>query len=198
MAADHGASAETGNETGTGPRSEATARAAVERALREAGLEWETPTGPGEVARTQYVVTLPGVRKLATTVSLVVGRHTLSVNAFVVRRPDENHAAFYRWLLERNTRLPGVAYAVDRLGDVYLTGRLPLGAVTPDEVDRLLGAVLEGADGAFNTLLELAGVTRRVHPQPRRLRPPDRRPAHRRALEHRPLGFWAWQKLRTS
>jgi hypothetical protein len=155
MAADHGASAETGNETGTGPRSEATARAAVERALREAGLEWETPTGPGEVARTQYVVTLPGVRKLATTVSLVVGRHTLSVNAFVVRRPDENHAAFYRWLLERNTRLPGVAYAVDRLGDVYLTGRLPLGAVTPEEVDRLLGAVLEGADGAFNTLLEL-------------------------------------------
>ena len=32
---------------------------------------------------------------------------------------------------------------------------MPLAAVTPDEVDRLLGAVLENADGSFNTLLEL-------------------------------------------
>lgn len=125
------------------------ARENVEKALREAGLEWETPE-PGH-----YVVQLPGTRKLSTATSLVVGRHTLSVNAFVVRRPDENHEAFYRWLLERNTRLYGVAYAIDRLGDVYLAGRLPLPAVTPEEVDRLLGAVVQNADGSFNTLLEL-------------------------------------------
>ena len=48
-----------------------------------------------------------------------------------------------------------VAFAVDHLGDVYLAGRLPLSAVTPDEVDRLLGSVLEYADGSFNTMLEL-------------------------------------------
>jgi hypothetical protein len=124
-------------------------QARVEEALRDAGLEWESPE-PGH-----YVVQLPGTRKLSTTVSLVVGQHTLSLNAFVVRRPDENHEAFYRWLLERNTRLYGVAYAVDRLGDVYLVGRLPLAAVTLEEIDRLLGSVLENADGPFNTLLEL-------------------------------------------
>ncbi len=123
----------------------------VEETLREAELTWEHPEG----AERTYVVSLPGTRKLATTCSLAVGRHTLSVNAFVVRHPDENHAAFYRRLLERNTRTYGVAYAVDALGDVYLTGRLPLAAVSRDEVDRLLGAVLENADGAFNTLLEL-------------------------------------------
>jgi hypothetical protein len=131
--------------------SERAAREVVEQALRDAELEWESPgADPGT-----YVVSLPGTRKLSTTCSLVVGRHTLSVNAFVVRRPDENYEAVYRWLLERNTRLFGVAYAVDRLGDVYLVGRLPLTAVTPDEVDRLLGAVVENADGSFNTLLEL-------------------------------------------
>jgi Putative bacterial sensory transduction regulator len=126
-----------------------TSRENLEKALRDAGLDWESPE-PGH-----YVVQLPGTRKLSTTTSLVVGRHTLSVNAFVIRRPDENHEAFYRWLLERNTRLYGVAYAIDRLGDVYLAGRLPLAAITPDEVDRLLGAVVENADGSFNTLLEL-------------------------------------------
>ena len=73
----------------------------------------------------------------------------------MIRHPDENHEAVHRWLLERNLKLYGVAYAVDPLGDVYLTGKLPLAAVTPEEVDRILGSVLEAADGAFNTLLEL-------------------------------------------
>ena len=125
------------------------AEAAVEQALKDSDLGWERAEDGA------YVVALPGTRKLSTTVSLKVGRHTLSLNAFVVRRPDENHEAFYRWLLERNTRLNGVAYAIDRLGDVYLVGRLPLAAVTPDEIDRLLGSVVENADGSFNTLLEL-------------------------------------------
>ena len=73
----------------------------------------------------------------------------------MVRHPDENHAAVYRWLLERNARMYGVAFAVDQLGDIYLVGRLPLHAVTPTEVDRLLGAVLEYADASFDTILEL-------------------------------------------
>ncbi|HEY5832471.1 YbjN domain-containing protein [Streptomyces sp.] len=125
------------------------ARQVVEQALRDAELPFESPR-PGT-----YVTQLPGTRKLFTTCQLIVGRHTVSLNAFVVRRPDENHEAFYRWLLERNLRLYGVSYAIDRLGDVYLTGRLPLAAVSAEEVDRLLGAVVENADGSFNTLLEL-------------------------------------------
>jgi hypothetical protein len=121
----------------------------VEAALKDAELEWESPE-PGA-----YVVKLPGTRKLSTTLSLRIGRHALSLNAFVVRHPDENEAGVHRWLLERNLRLYGVAYAVDRLGDIYLAGKVPLAAVTPDELDRLLGSVLEAADGDFNTLLEL-------------------------------------------
>ncbi|MFH0519188.1 YbjN domain-containing protein [Streptomyces sp. M41] len=121
----------------------------VEGALKDAELDWESPA-PGN-----YVVKLPGTRKLSTTVSLLVGRHSLSLNAFVIRHPDENEPGVHRWLLERNLKLYGVSYAVDRLGDVYVTAKLPLAAVTADEIDRLLGQVLEAADGAFNTLLEL-------------------------------------------
>ncbi|GAU64738.1 hypothetical protein SSP35_01_00740 [Streptomyces sp. NBRC 110611] len=128
-------------------------RQVIERALTDAGLVWESPSDGN------YVVTLPGTRKLSTTCSLIVGKHSLSLNAFVVRRPDENHEAVYRWLLERNTRLYGVSYAIDRLGDIYLAGKLPLAAVTPDELDRILGTVLENADGSFNTLLEMGFAT---------------------------------------
>ncbi|OEV05009.1 hypothetical protein AN216_05135 [Streptomyces oceani] len=127
----------------------ATTTTVLRQALEDAGLEWESPSVGS------FVVTLPGTRKLSTTCSLVVGRHSLSVNAFVVRCPDENHAAVHRWLLERNTRLYGVGYAIDQHGDIYLVGRLPLAAVTLEAVDQLLGAVLENADGSFNTLLEM-------------------------------------------
>ncbi|MEU6259060.1 YbjN domain-containing protein [Streptomyces sp. NPDC047043] len=128
-----------------------TAQAAkvVEDVLKDAELEWESP------AAGNYVVKLPGTRKLSTTVSLLLGRHSLSLNAFVIRHPDENEPGVHRWLLERNLKLYGVSYAVDQLGDIYVTGKLPLSAVTPDEIDRILGQVLEAADGSFNTLLEL-------------------------------------------
>ena len=114
-----------------------------------ADFEHEEPA-PGT-----FVVSLPGEKKLKTTVSLVLGAHSLSVNAFVARRPDENHEAVHRWLLERNTKLYAVAFALDRHGDIYLSGRLPLHAVTADEVDRLLGVVLDAADSSFNTILEM-------------------------------------------
>ena len=130
-------------------RARAAAVEAVEAALADTDLEHERP------APFSYVVTLPGERKLKTTCSLVIGDHTLSLNAFVARRPDENHQGVYRWLLERNTRLGTVTFALDHLGDVYLVGRLPLGLITPEVVDQLLGETLSASDESFNELLEL-------------------------------------------
>ena len=121
---------------------------------RAGAVEHELGARPGE-----YVVQLPGERKLRTPVSVLVGDHSLSVSAFVVRNPDENHAVVYRWLLERNTRLRQVAFAIDRSGDVYLSGRLPLEAVSQQSLDGLLGEVLDVADGSFNELLALGFLT---------------------------------------
>lgn len=128
----------------------AAARATLESWLTSSGLAWEPGARAGE-----YAVTLPGETKLATTASVIVGEQSLSVSAFVVRRPDENHQAFYRWLLARNLRLPGIAFALDSLGDVYLVGKLPIAAVTDDAIDHLLGAVLAASDSSFNDLLVL-------------------------------------------
>jgi hypothetical protein len=44
---------------------------------------------------------------------------------------------------------------VDHLGDIYLVGRLPLDAITPQSVDAVLGSVAATADGDFDTLLEM-------------------------------------------
>jgi Putative bacterial sensory transduction regulator len=103
----------------------------------------------------QFFVTLPGSKKLQTNCWLVVGRHSLLVEAFVCRRPDEAHEDVYRFLLRRNSRLYGVHYTIDQAGDIYLIGRIGHHSVTADELDRVLGQVAETADGDFNTLLEI-------------------------------------------
>ena len=108
-----------------------------------------------EISPTSLMVELPGEKKLQTPCRFDVGRHALEVHAFVCRKPDENFEGVYRWMLERNMKMYAVAFALDPMGDIYLDARLPLGGVTREEIDRLLGAVLEYADGSFNTILEL-------------------------------------------
>jgi hypothetical protein len=88
------------------------------------GLSYERPESGA------YLIRLEGEHKLATMTWLIVGQHSLQVEAFFCRQPDENHAVFYRFLLERSARMYGVHFALDRTGDVYVTGRLPLSAVT--------------------------------------------------------------------
>ena len=84
------------------------AATSIEAALTELGLDWESAQ-PGS-----YLVRLEGQHKLATMTWLIAGRHSLHVEAFFCRQPDEDHARFYRYLLERNGRMYGVHFALDQ------------------------------------------------------------------------------------
>jgi hypothetical protein len=131
-----------------------TVQRVIEDALRASGLTYaEHPGVQGGLPG--LVVELPGERKLKTNTILSIGEHSVRVEAFVCRNPDENHQAVYRFLLKRNRRLYGVAYTLDNIGDIYLVGRMSLHSVDADEIDRVLGQVLEAVDSDFNTLLEL-------------------------------------------
>ncbi|GAB3495504.1 YbjN domain-containing protein [Amycolatopsis cihanbeyliensis] len=121
----------------------------IRSTVAESGLAHERH-GEGK-----YFVTLPGSKKLQTNCWLVAGEHALVVEAFVCRRPDEAHERVYRFLLQRNAKLYGVCYTLDSVGDIYLVGRHDLDTISSGELDRILGQVLEAADGDFNTLLEL-------------------------------------------
>jgi hypothetical protein len=121
----------------------------IKAALDSLGLTYEQPEPRA------YLVRLEGEHKLATLTWLIAGEHSLQVEAFFCRQPDENHAAFYRFLLERNARMYGVHFALDRTGDVYLTGRLPLSATSESEIDTLLGCVLTYSDETFNEALRI-------------------------------------------
>ena len=147
-------SEQTGAGTSGAAASAVGLTATIEEFLAGAEIEWEPGARDGE-----FVLTLPGEKKLKTVVSLVAGQDALSVSAFVIRNPDENHEKFYRYLLRKNLRLPGLAYSVDKSGDVYVTGRVPVGGVDASYLDQILGVVLEAADAHFNELLAIGFLT---------------------------------------
>ncbi len=124
-------------------------KAIIEEFLDSHDLEYERKDS------NTFFITLPGEKKLQTHCALLVGDHSLSITAFVIRKPDENSLEVFDWCLRKNSAMYGVTFAMNELGDLYLVGRLPLGAVTEREIDRLLGAVLQYSDSAFNPLLEL-------------------------------------------
>jgi hypothetical protein len=102
-----------------------------------------------------FLVTLPGEKKLQTHCALVVGDHSLSINAFVIRKPDDNADQVHAWCMLKNASMYGIAFATNEIGDIFLVGRLPLFAVNERELDRLIGSVLQYSDNSFNPLLEL-------------------------------------------
>ncbi len=123
--------------------------ATIEAVLNDQGLEWQ------RVGDASFAVALPGEKRLKTACVLTVGTHALEIEAFVMRAAEENREQVYAWLLQRNARMYAVSWSIDGTGDVYLAGRVALESVSAQEIDRLLGCVLEYADGSFNVLLEM-------------------------------------------
>ena len=124
-------------------------RVTIEEFLDSHDLEYERKDA------NTFLVTLPGEKKLQTHCALVVGDHSLSINAFVIRKPDDNADQVHDWCMLKNASMYGIAFATNEIGDIFLVGRLPLFAVNERELDRLIGSVLQYSDNSFNPLLEL-------------------------------------------
>jgi len=76
-----------------------------------------------------FFITLPGEKKLETHCALIIGDHSLTVSAFVIRKPDSNSAAVHEWMLKQNGGMYSVTYAINELGDIYLVGRFAVNGV---------------------------------------------------------------------
>jgi hypothetical protein len=124
------------------------ARAVVERWLASRDIESEHD---GQ----RWTVMLHGEHKRTVGVTVSIGDHTLIVQSFFMRAPDDDAAAVYALLLRRNLRSYTLRFALHPDGDVLLVGVVPLEAVTDVELDRVLGQLLAIADETFNEALRL-------------------------------------------
>ncbi len=95
-----------------------------------------------------------------TTVWFDVGDRTVGVEAYVLPAPPGDAAEVHRQCLRRNESAWRVHFALDRHGDVFLLGRVPLDELSAEELDAVLGAVYEAVEVSFRSLVR-AGFARR-------------------------------------
>ena len=88
-----------------------------------------------------------------TTVWFEVGERTVGFEAYVMPDPPAGHQEVYRQLLTRNYGLWRTHFGIDRDGDVFLTGRVPLTDFTTDALDEVLGGVYEAVELSFRSLI---------------------------------------------
>jgi hypothetical protein len=91
-----------------------------------------------------------------TTVWFGLGERSLTVEAYVLPGPPFNREAVFRQALARSFSTRRLHFALDRDGDLVLVGRVPIGEVTEEELELILGEVYEAIEVAFKPLVRVA------------------------------------------
>ncbi|HZD02510.1 MAG TPA: YbjN domain-containing protein [Actinomycetes bacterium] len=128
---------------------QAAARHAVEAFLAETEMRAE------RLDDGRWFLVLAGERKLGIGVHLQVGDRTMRVESFFMRAPEEQREQLYRDLLLRQATSYVLRFTLDDNGDLFVVGQVPLLAVTSEEVDRVVGSVLELCDSAYLPAVEI-------------------------------------------
>lgn len=117
------------------------------------------PDLPVDRAEDGWLTVLPGENRRNLPVFIEVGEQTATFQAFFMAAPDERQAELYAYLLRRHARSYLARFALDAGGDVLLVAVLPVGAVTVEELDRVLGQMLQLADDTYLEALRLGFAT---------------------------------------
>lgn len=122
------------------------AELAVHTARIDAWLERERATNPVVIAvdrdpeRRRWYLRLRGEERDVVAVWLTLGEYTLAHEVYFMPDPEDQREAVFEFLLRRNQRLYGMAFAIGDEDAIYLTGHTPLAALDDAELDRIVGS----------------------------------------------------------
>ena len=104
----------------------------------------------------RWYVRLVGEDKDFITVWLTLGQRTLRYETYVMPDPPEHRDEVLELILRRNDALVGAHFSIGAEDAIYLRGELPDIAVTPDELDRVIGTVYTTVEANFQAMIRLA------------------------------------------
>lgn len=108
----------------------------------------------------RWIVRMAGEEKQHFSVWFHLRQRNLHVETYVMPGPEENHAQFYEHLLRRNLNLGGFAFAIGAEDAVFLLSQIPVGRITPDELDRLLGSTYAYVEQCFRPAMRIGYASR--------------------------------------
>lgn len=116
----------------------------------------------GEPGQRRWYVRLRGEERETLAVWFTVQQRTLAYETYMMPAPEEGHAELYEYLLRRNRSLYGASFAIGAEDAVYIVGQFPAGAVTDDELDRILGSLYAWTERHFRAALRIGFASRLV------------------------------------
>ncbi len=103
----------------------------------------------------RWYVRMRGDDKEFTTVWLSLGQRMFRYETHVMPAPEENAGELYEHVLRRNDRLVGAHFSIGAEEAIFLRGEMPVGQVTHDEIDRILGTLYADVEQCFQALLRI-------------------------------------------
>lgn len=108
-----------------------------------------------ESGERRWFVRVTGEQKDVFTIWFHLRQRTLHYETYVMPAPEENHAAFFEHLLRRNLKLYGASFAIGEEDAVFLVGQLDNGAISNDELDRVLGSLYAWVEQYFRPAMRI-------------------------------------------
>jgi hypothetical protein len=100
-----------------------------------------------------------------TTVWFAVGQRTVTIEAYVLPKPPQHADEVYRQALTRNAGTRRMAFALDRLGDLVIIGRIPLEHLSEEELELAHGEVYDLVEVSFTGLVRAAFGREKTPPE---------------------------------
>lgn len=108
----------------------------------------------------RWFVRVTGEERDAFTIRYYLQQRTLRYETYFMPAPEENVEQLYRYLLARNLKLYGAAFAVGDEAAVYLVGQLPNSLINETELDRVLGSLYVWMEQFFRPAMRIGFASR--------------------------------------
>jgi hypothetical protein len=102
-----------------------------------------------------WLIRLKGDEKDVITLWLSLRQRTVHVETEVIPSPEENHETLYRYLLVKNAEIRELHLAIGPEDGIYLMTQIPIGEVTVERLDEVVGATLTYVEEIYPTAMTL-------------------------------------------
>jgi hypothetical protein len=110
---------------------------------------------PDDRGHFHWLIRLKGEEKDVITLWLSLRQRTVHVETEVTPAPEEQRETLYRFLLVKNAELRELHLAIGPEDGIYLMAQIPIGEVTTERLDEVVGATLTYVEEIYPTAMSL-------------------------------------------
>ena len=115
----------------------------------------EHQPSPDDRGHFHWLIRLKGDEKDVITLWLSLRQRTVHIETEVIPAPEENRETLYRFLLVKNAEIRELHLAIGPEDGIYLQTQIPIGEVTVERLDEVVGATLTYVEEIYPTAMTM-------------------------------------------